>query len=433
MGVVIRTIGDVVKEQLPKCILWEYSEENLLPAEIEIEAFIENPDVCIPLRRMFALAGYSDPKLIMGQALGRPNGLRNLLRRVSELSTKHMHSIWKDYKGIKLQLVQNGTKIDAHVEDVYNTYSLSRRSEGFKRFMVFLLLVSATAQANELTNTLYLHDEPDIGLHPSATRYVRDELIKISADNYVVYSTHSIFMIDREEIGRHLIVKRNEEVTEVSEASASNIVDEEVIYNALGYSIFENLRPKNIIFEGWRDKKLFQFAVENLPATHSRLATSLSAIGLCHVKGVKDVLRVTPLLELAGRKCLIISDGDKVAKEQQKAYEGHGTWLRYDELTEASIVTAEDFIKPKAFRSWLQFLMAEHPSLPEFNLEAFTNSQSRLMYIQSWLETNGIDKSTSKALLNQLKGNLILYIKVSDLEPSYFLFLEALAQQLEVC
>lgn len=430
-AIVNKAIHEVVKDKLPQCILWEYSEENILPGQIDIAAFSTNPESCMPMKYMFALAGHPDAKTAIEEAQNRPNGLRNLLKRVSELSTKHMHAVWKDYRGIRLELVQNGEKIDAHVEDAYNVYNLSRRSDGFKRFVTFLLLVSAKVKTKELQNTLYLHDEPDVSLHPSGARYLRDELIKISSNNYVVYSTHSIFMIDRNIINRHLIVEKKNEVTTISEVNESNIVDEEVIYNALGYSIFENLKAKNIIFEGWRDKKLFQFGIEKLPSSHKSLKKPLLEIGICHAKGVKDISHISPMLELAGRECLILSDGDKVAIEHQRDYKGYGTWIRYDELIEDElIVTAEDFIKPEAFQPFIKRSRSENPSLPELLREDLEKSKGRLIIIQSWLEGNGIDKATTKIMLNNLKDELISNLKSSHLEPKYFDLLDGLAKKL---
>jgi len=51
-------------------------------------------------------------------------------------------------------------------------------------------------------------------------------------------------MIDRENINRHLIVTKKDEKTKIANVTESNIVDEEVLYNALGYSIFESLQEK---------------------------------------------------------------------------------------------------------------------------------------------------------------------------------------------
>ena len=356
-----------VETNLPSCLYWSYSEASLLPGKIPLDEFAANPSICEPLKQMFSLAGIQDISAEIYDAKSRTNGIRNLLNRVADRSTKHVKSVWRDYRGIKIDLSQNGENIDASIKDECNHYDFSRRSDGFKRFITFLLMVSAKQRTADLINTLYLHDEPELGLHPTSARQLRDELIKISTNNYVVISSHSIFMIDRELIRRHLIVEKKKEITLIREVNDSNIVDEEVIYNAVGYSIFENLKQFNIIFEGWRDKYLFRVALRGLPTKYKSLKKKFANLGVCHAKGVKDIGRITPMLELAGREWLVISDGDKPAVEQQNQYDGDGEWIRYDELlTDLPAITGEDFLRPEAFRVHLDAICSENHGLPDF-------------------------------------------------------------------
>jgi AAA15 family ATPase/GTPase len=118
----------------------------------------------------------------------------------------------------------DGPDLVAGIEDESNHYELSQRSDGFKRFVTFLLMVSAEAESKLLRDTVLLIDEPEVGLHPTGSRYLMDELIDISRDNYVVFSTHSIFMIDSKIIKRHLIVRKRNEITETTEVSESNLL-----------------------------------------------------------------------------------------------------------------------------------------------------------------------------------------------------------------
>ena len=116
----------------------------------------------------------------------------------------------------------------------------------------------------------------------------------------------------------------------------------------MGYSVFETLKENNILFEGWRDKQLFRIAIERIPNSHKEIK-SLKNYGLTHAKGVKEIKYITPILELANRKCIITSDSDKPAKDKQKDYLSEPQpykWLCYDELLNGEIaITAEDFIK----------------------------------------------------------------------------------------
>ncbi|MGH7181472.1 MAG: AAA family ATPase [Nitrospiraceae bacterium] len=303
-------INKVIKENLPSCVYWAYSDKNLLPSRINLLSFVQDPDTCLPLKNMFLLAGVDNIADAIREAQEKStHGFRNLLSLVATMATKHIHAIWKEYKGIEIRLEPYGpTEIDAGVKDAHNIFEMSRRSDGFKRFVSFLLLVSAKVRTNQLVNTLLLIDEPDNGLHPSGARYLKDELITIAGANYVVFSTHSIFMIDKGKIDRHLIVKKEKEVTGLLEANESNFVDEEVLYNALGYSIFEILAEQNLLFEGWRDKRLFEVALARVPAKYKEIKDILKNIGRCHAQGVKDIRYIAPLLELANRGCFIISD-----------------------------------------------------------------------------------------------------------------------------
>jgi hypothetical protein len=292
------------------------------------------------------------------------------------------------------------------------------------------MMVSAKERTKDLVNTLYLHDEPDVSLHPSGARYLRDELIKIADNNYVVYSTHSIFMIDRELLRRHLIVEKKSEITNVREVDESNIVDEEVIYNALGYSIFENLKKQNLIFEGWRDKRLCQVALRSVPSKHKRLKNTYDDVGMCHARGVKDVGRITPMLELAGRNWIVISDGDKPAVEQQRIYDGDGPWFRYDQLlTGARVLTGEDFIKANAYKPHLEAISSDHPSLAALSPESLDASEPKLEVIRRWLREGGITGNGAKDIIEGLKEQLFSALKPSQIDEKYYDFLEALASK----
>lgn len=275
-------IMELVHQQLPKCIYWSYDEKYLLPSQINLDTFLSNPDTCVPLKNMFEMAEIDDIPTAFDAARKRSaQGEWNLLGRVSREATKHMHSIWPEYRDIEILLEPYGPDtISASIKDTTNRFDFAHRSDGFKRFISFLLIISAQVKSRNLQNTLILIDEPEIGLHPKGAKYLLDEIIKISQDNYVVFSTHSIFMIDRNNIDRHIIVQKKGEITTLKNADNSNFQDEEVLYNALGYSAFEMLNEQNLLFEGWKDKHLFQVAMNRLPAKHKNLKAKFKDIGI---------------------------------------------------------------------------------------------------------------------------------------------------------
>jgi len=420
--------NSILKESLPEVVFWRYDEDQLLPGKIQIAEFSSDPDTCLPLKHMFELAGVTEEKIseTIATALARSNGMRNLLKRVSTAATRHLHKVWKEYRDVDLELLQNGDFIDAHVLDRYNTYDLSRRSDGFKRFVSFLLDISVRARAQTLVNTLYLDDEPDVGLHPSGARYLRDELVRVADDNYVVFATHSIFMIDRDYLPRHLIVSKQNEATRIEDATETNFSSEEVLFNAMGYSIFEQISATNLVFEGWRDKRLFEIALTDVRSRSKAMRSAFKDIGRCYANGLKDIGRVTAMLELARRRCIILTDSDDAAREHQKSYHGYGRWFRYDGLVPAcKAVTGEDFISSSALTDVLNELYSEDPRLsPPQSLDL--NKTGRLKVIVGWLMRAGIPAEEVKTRIERVKRKVFTNLSPEQIEASYYELLKAL-------
>lgn len=428
-------IMKIVKKKLPGCIFWTYKDSNLLPPKVPLAAFAANPDSCIPLKHMFLLDGVTDIEATIAEAQKTATGLRNLLKNVARRATKHIHEIWKEYEDVEIQLDPYGPDvIDASVKDRHNLYEMSRRSDGFKRFISFLLIISAQVRTKHLENTLMLIDEPEMGLHPKGARYLRDELIEISGGNFVVYSTHSIFMIDNENIQRHLIVEKENEITTLRKADESNFVDEEVLYKALGYSVFETLKKINLLFEGWRDKKLFDVALRRVPSDHQDLKTKFKEIGRCHAHGAKDFKNISPLLELADRGCFILSDDDQVSREKQKEYiekHGYGTWMRYSEVMPGTkAITGEDFVAVDAFQDAYKTIKKNRPGLPELSQQDLVHGNGRLYALKVWLEKAGVTGDDLKAIIETFKDEVFRNLKYTQVEKEYYDLLEKLADKL---
>lgn len=421
------TITDIIKANLPKALFWQYDEDNLLPNSVKITDFLNNPNLCIPLENMFVLAGIENIKDSITEARkGSDNQFQNYLNRVAKKTTSHFREVWKeDYKDIEFSLMLNADQIIPGVKEK-NTHDFSRRSDGFKRFITFLLMISVNVKTDKLRNTLLIIDEPDISLHPTGARYLRDELIRISKKNPVIYSTHSIFMIDSGDIDRHYVVKKKNEITSITSAGVSNIADEEVLYNALGHSVFAILKEKNIIFEGWKDKHLFKVFFENSP----ELRKKIKNVGICHAKGVKSIKAISPLIELANRKCLIISDCDKPAREYQKLYKqerGYGEWKTYKDIDSSiEALTGEDFLKNDYISKQVKFVLGSNLV---FEKSILPEKKDKIAAIRKWLIDNGMSVEQIDDTLNQIKNLLFEQLTYQHIEDTYSKLAEGIVKQ----
>lgn len=416
-----------VRTNLPEVIFWEYSDKDLLPTQVNLSKFTDNPDNFIPLKNMFNLTGITD---IAGEVQSaKTRGvtvLDNLLKRVARRGTEYLAEVWQEYKGVKFSLQLNGTNIMCVVSEE-NSFSFKDRSDGFKKFVAFLLGVSTTSHTDHLKDALILIDEPETGLHPSGARYLRDELLKISKKNLVVYSTHSIFMIDRHQIDRHLIVTKKKEVTNVSVADEGNIVHEEVIFNAINYSTFEHLSEYNLLFEGRWDRVLFN------TFTKSYEKAFFKNIGTVHGKGVSSFRALVPTLELAERKAVILSDNDNAAKNAQKDYKALGyesEWKTYKDIsTTCTAMTGEDFLSNDYIAEKFNALCASNGLSLSVNASALPQD-NKLAYLKRQLSSVRNSEEV-KEDASQLKEKLFKSLKKSDVETRYSDFVDDVKKYVE--
>lgn len=412
---------ELLKSTPPKCIHWFYNSKNLLPSKVVLNEFKENPDTCLPLKYIFNLANIKDIKSDIDLASSRgTKALRNFLSRISNHATIFFNNKWEEYSNIEFDLTLNGTNLEIGIKEE-NCYDFSQRSDGFKRFITFLIMISVQVETNQLEGSVLIIDEPEISLHPSGQRFLRAELRKISESNNVIFSTHSIFLIDTDNLENHYIVEKKNEITEVKKIESSNIVDEEVIYNALGYSVFETLKEKNILFEGWRDKHLFKIATSKIPTAYKEIK-SLQNYGLTHAKGVKEIKYISPILELANRECIITSDSDNPAKEKQKDYLSEPQpfkWFCYDELVENGVTafTAEDFIKSDFILKTVEKQKSKY-NIDSLTLEKLEHPKGKLYAISEWIKPSS--KENLKSDLNEIKDDLFKHLKNNNVETKYY-------------
>lgn len=431
-------IADAVKNNMPDVRFWEYKKENIMPARVNIEEFKTNPDSCMPLKNMFALAGCNNIATAISERANNddPNPFRNFLKNIAEKTTKHFRGVWKEYKNIKFSLTASGGEILPSIEEK-NTYSFELRSDGLKRFVSFLLLISAAVKTNKIRNTLLLVDEPEISMHPAGARYLRDELIRISkqSQNYVVYSTHSIFMVDPDDVGRHYIVTKENEKTSANPAKGSILRDEEILYKALGFTMYEVYEKQNLIFEGWRDARLFKVALEHA----GQIKKEFDGIGVCHARGVKTIESVVATVQLAKREAIIIADGDNAAKKMQTKYNQRGgtmpggiPFFIYQNLDgKIAALTGEDFVKndhiAKSVKSALGGMDA-----PVFDASVLPRDKEKLAAIEKWLNENtSLSGDELSDKMNEIKGAIFNNLEYTDIDmPEYEKLLQGIAKKL---
>ena len=321
-------------------VIWRYdSEEHDLPPYVSLDIFSRNPDSCIPLKNIFLLAEYdaeSIPKVIEeadpldSETLYR---FKSLLDQINEKVNKYIKENWNEYNATQIELRETGGNIAIEIKDSKNTYKFSQRSDGFRRFVSLLLSLNKKVYEDNRNPVLILIDEPETGLHPSSAKALRDHLINLGKNHLVVYATHSISMIDTDNIENNLVVTKENENTTIKPANEHGTSPAEMVYQAIGFSIYENLKKTNVLVEGYTDRKVLkQFLT----------GPKWKDIGICFTDGTRNIDNIRCILELGSREYFILSDADKSAIDKKKNRGNPEYWYTYKDL-DSDAITIEDF------------------------------------------------------------------------------------------
>ncbi|MDD4376328.1 MAG: AAA family ATPase [Clostridia bacterium] len=414
--------------EIPKVLYWEYDDKYLLPASVNIQEFINDSNICVPLKNMFELCNITnikeeyDDKKAMGES-----SFQNLLDDISDNVDNYLKKIWKSMpKNTKIVLQEVGDLIKIRIKDSKNTYSASKRSDGFKRIVTFLLMLSIDNKNNTLNNTLLLIDEPDSKIDIPGQEYLRDELINIGKNNYVIYSTHSTDMIDNKNIDRHIIMKKEEESSTIELANDDNYMDVATLYRALGMNVYSVINEHNLVFEGWSDQLVFELY-------NGKRNTNFKNVGITHLSGITKSNQYAEFWGLLSKKYYIISDSDATALQMKDSFTENrysGIWLTYGDLSNNKVITLEDFItNDKILKTAKDFKESNNFStdLVEENLKVSDNKANS---IEKWIILNNGNKNV-KNMMKKFKSLLYSNLKKSDITSEYDGFIKKLIETIK--
>ncbi len=363
-NIVADNILEYIKMSLPDLYYWKYDTNQLLPSSISIAQFSDNPNICEPLKNIFKLAGYNDIKRAFQEAVEQDGHNKNLLTTVSVIATKSFSEKWRHFKDTEICLSPDGENMLITVKRK-TEYSMSEESDGFKRFVSILLLLSTKVDTKDITNALIVIDEPDNSLSPSGCKDLKNLLLKMADNNFVIYSTHSPFMIDNKNIGRHIILERDPktEVTTFTEATEDKYSQNEVLLHAIGTSVFDFISDTNILFEGWGDSTVFRIAVNS--ERHKKITKKFKDMGISFAHGCRGIKHVTPMFAyIKDKKIIIFTDSDEASVNAKKAYiEQKGfqaeNWFTFEDLGGEKNETIEDYLSEDLLNRGLKHIKCD--------------------------------------------------------------------------
>ena len=298
---------------------WAYQEKYLIKGKINLKTFADNPDINVPLKNMFYLAGCKDQSEIKSKINDIDNSdkkRKKLVKKISSETTKYLNDKWKEHEiEIDVEIESSTLELSVAVKDKCDTdnyYDMADRSQGFKQFVSLLLSLSISSASGDIEDHLILIDEPEIHLHPSGVRWMLKELIEIGKHNYLFISTHSNFMLDKNTQERHYLLTKNKaDLTEAHHiTSYEDINDDEILQSAFGINVITDfLAPHKLLVEGATDRKLLQKALKQVKSDNDILITNGNGSNIEALSSILLLNNVTPM---------VIVDDDKDGKEYKK-------------------------------------------------------------------------------------------------------------------
>jgi len=421
-----------ISQNTPMPILWRPDEKYLINKSVDLEEFASNSKLSIPLKNIFKIAGIKDIEKRIQQVKEEIEERSQLKQELTNSITRHINEKWPEHK-INILIEMEGMTCTVMVEDQDDSlpkYKMEQRSDGFQQFISILLNLSIESQTNEIVNKIILLDEPEIHLHPSGVRYLRDELLKISSKNIVMVASHSIYMVDKLNLDRHFKVTKERSVTSIKQTERDNPYEEEVIYEALGTSIFEHIQPNMLILEGKTDKDMFDGFIK-------KFKTDLKpvSLGTISADGVEKIPQYVKFMEGRLVKGFVIVDSDSAGqkmkstvKDNSKSFNTKNTFEINDIVKTGKESTLEDLYP-------IDLVMAVIST--KFNTQVELNPDEPVV---RQLEKKNKDLK-GKINLKELKGLLVKEImkdisKLNKAETKkkyklYYSFVEGLSNKLK--
>jgi len=260
------TIKDKVWELRPKVVKF-ITFEDLLPPTVPFDQFTEeglknNYKIVYNLGK---LADLDFDRIRTSDIQIR----ENLAERGSRISTTKFLEFWKQNPvEFIFRIYEPTVSIFIRDKGKESSYKPEQRSKGFQWFLSFYLRLEA--EGTEKDNIILI-DEPGLYLHAKAQRDVLKVLEKESKNNQIIFTTHSPYLIDPNELNRIRLVVKNEDSGETiitnSYHKGADFDTLTPIITAIGLDISRDLlfsKELNLVLEGISDYYYLRSMIEIL-------------------------------------------------------------------------------------------------------------------------------------------------------------------------
>jgi len=305
-----------ILELRPKVELFKLPGNNLVDS-INRQELDQNE--CI--QGIFRLAGLWEKK---DAIFSISTTTTRMLDEASETLTNALREQWNQGKDLEWKIKHvgnNGDRIELNIKDpaISNTYSKpSLRSAGFQTYFLLSMIISARTANSNRGSFIFLFDEPATELHPKAQLDLQRSLEVIAENAQIAYSTHSLFLINKNYPKRNCVIKKTGEGSLIDHKPFIN--NWKSLRESLGILMSNNflIADKTLLVEGPSDICYILAAIKKLK-NDSIIDIDLNDFCIVDAGSKENYVAMAKLMLSEGREIVALLDGNghgvKVEKE----------------------------------------------------------------------------------------------------------------------
>ncbi len=245
-----------------------------------------------------------------------------LLNEASNRLTKILNNNWNQGKDLTWKLIHvgtNGDHIEIKIQDPSVKVQYTRpslRSSGFQTYFLISMIILARTQNNK-GGYIYLFDEPGTYLHPRAQLDLQRSFEIISDDAQLVYTTHALFLINKNYPNRNKVVSKTDQGTKIDQKPF--LKNWKAARDSLGILLSNNflIAEKTLLTEGPSDVIYILSCIKQLKADQL-IDVDLNDLSIVDAGDQDNYVAMAKLMLSEGRAIVALLDGDKSGQTTER-------------------------------------------------------------------------------------------------------------------
>jgi hypothetical protein len=344
-------MSEATLKLLPKVIFFTPDSLKQLPDTVDVGALQSNE----VMQGVFRIAGIWDQRESLLANNDRIH--EDVLRDASETLTARIQENWTQGKDLKFWLGYVGNNIRLSVKDTARTITaVGERSSGFTSYFAMRMLLVARTQAARPQGYVFMFDEPGLNLHPKGQVDLQNVFEDIAGSNQIVYSTHSVFLINKNYPDRNHVVYKNQD--------GSNVIKKPFlggwakVKEHLGLYLSSNFlfSDKVLLAEGASDEIYLPLIIQGL-IERNRFDGDLNAFAMHTGLTDSETVACAEIYTKEDRNVAVLVDGDESGNVRRGLMEAwakkrgrKSPVISLADLKPGEPCSIEDFLEPATFK-----------------------------------------------------------------------------------